>query len=656
MAGVRGREPALDGVRAVAVLAVLAYHQGFSWARGGFLGVSTFFTLSGFLITGLLVSERDLTGRVSLRRFWTRRARRLLPAALLTIFAIACAQLLTHHWHSYRLRGDLFSALGYVANWRFAYAPGGYSALFDQGSPVQHFWSLAVEEQFYVMFPLLVLGAWWVARRARIGRRSVLAAVLAAVSIGSFVLAWTGGGAGANDGYGYYATTHRAGELLLGGLAAIWWAGYHQRRRRPRADRALALAGVAGLVWLIVGWASIGLGDAFVFHGGVEANAVATVAVVLACLVPGPIRRLLGWRPFAGLGRISYATYLFHWPLFAFVTAEAGGFGGFGLFLVRVALVVSLAAASFRWLEEPILSGRPIAPLGLPVTRRLTAGAIGLLLLVAVVAVAKPPSGLQIINTNVTSTASAPAAPPAVRIAYGPLRVMLVGDSLAFTLLPGLQAWPAAHPTSGMQLTWRISMGCPLSGGAIVKLGGKAGQTFPDCGTLVDDAAAKMATDQPDVVLVVGGFADLGDHKFTSGPLADGRWHHLGQPDFDAWELSRLQRAADLWEAQGVRVVWATMPVINVTPLPGGDGTASENDPARLARYNALVRLATAGRAGFTLTDLGAWMATLPGGALDPRWRSDGVHLTVPAGADAVARHLLPLAYAAVARPVPPEN
>jgi len=649
----RGRIAALDGLRALAVVAVLAYHQGFRWARGGYLGVSSFFTLSGFLITGLLVAERDRTGRVGLGGFWSRRARRLLPAALLTLVAVAVAQALTRHWTSVRLRGDLFGALGYVANWRFATAPGGYAALFSQASPVQHFWSLGVEEQFYLAFPLLVLGVWWSARRLHLRSQRVLAAALAALALGSFAIAWSSAARGANDGFGYYATTHRAGELLVGALGALWWA---RPRRRAVPSAVVGLAGVAGLAWLVVAWSTVGLGDRFLFRGGVEANALATVAVILACLVPGPVSRMLSWRPVAGLGRISYGVYLFHWPLFAFVSTAALGVRGWWLFLARCAVVVALATVSFFVLEEPIRTGRAWARGRVRGPRLALAYALVLVAVAGAIGLARPPRGTTLLDFSASKVESAPlstvSAPSPV--AYQPLRLLLVGDSLAYTLLPGLKTWVADHPAAAATLSWRLSMGCPLSGQAIVKLGGKSRPTFPDCSSLVDDGAAKMTDDHPDAALVVGGLADLGDHRFESGPLADGRWHHLGEPAFDQWVLARLQRAADLWQARGLHVVWATMPAIRVEPLAGGDGTASENDPARRARFNDLVRLAAGGRPNFTVADFAGWMDALPGGALDPRWRSDGVHLTVPAGTDAAAKDLMVAVYAALGRPTPP--
>src|SRR5262245_33093968 len=164
-----GYEPALDGLRAVAVMAVLFFHARFSWAQGGFLGVSTFFTLSGFLITSLLLREHATTGSISLRSFWRRRFRRLLPASWLTL-ALVIAMGAAGWWNNDQLRdlrGDVPAALAQVVNWHFILADRSYGAQFAAPSPLEHYWSLSLEEQFYLVFPLAVAGLLILGRRRR---------------------------------------------------------------------------------------------------------------------------------------------------------------------------------------------------------------------------------------------------------------------------------------------------------------------------------------------------------------------------------------------------------------------------------------------------------------------------------------------------------
>src|SRR3954447_11157440 len=178
------RVRALDGLRGLAVAGVLAYHCGFGWARGGFLGVSLFFTLSGFLITSLLLAERSEHGRIGLRGFWARRARRLLPAALLALAVIVAFGATVASGSQLRgLRGDVLAALAYVANWRFVLAGTSYGALWSAPSPVQHFWSLAIEEQLYLVLPVVVVGALALGR----GRLRTVTMALGALLAGSIV-------------------------------------------------------------------------------------------------------------------------------------------------------------------------------------------------------------------------------------------------------------------------------------------------------------------------------------------------------------------------------------------------------------------------------------------------------------------------------------
>src|SRR3954470_7804794 len=206
--------PALDGLRALAVIAVLLSHAGFRWARGGFLGVTTFFVLSGFLICGLLLVERDSTGRISLRSFWARRARRLVPGVLVLVALVAGYYFAVAARPSRGVVGDALAAMTWVGNWRFVLAHRSYADLFSQASPFQHTWSLAVEEQFYVVAPLLVagllaVGAMW--HRHRTGlRRWPLAAVVVSGIAASTVAAAVLHPAGAQASRAYYGTDARA--------------------------------------------------------------------------------------------------------------------------------------------------------------------------------------------------------------------------------------------------------------------------------------------------------------------------------------------------------------------------------------------------------------------------------------------------------------
>ncbi|MEL7207370.1 MAG: acyltransferase, partial [Actinomycetota bacterium] len=242
-------EPGLDGLRGLAVLGVLLFHGGFSWAVGGYLGVSTFFTLSGFLITSLLLREREATGTISLKGFWGRRFRRLMPASLVALAGIVVYGLLVADQAQLNdLRGDVLAALAYVANWRFIFQDQSYADLFTSPSPVQHFWSLAIEEQFYFVFPLLAAGVLTVGR----GSRQIFMVVLGLGAVASTLLMVSLHEPGLETTRVYYGTGTRAVELLTGALLATIVAGNPFRFRalgRRLVTVAGLLAGALCLFW-----------------------------------------------------------------------------------------------------------------------------------------------------------------------------------------------------------------------------------------------------------------------------------------------------------------------------------------------------------------------------------------------------------------------
>ncbi|TDC48452.1 acyltransferase, partial [Jiangella ureilytica] len=296
--------PDVEGLRAVAVLLVLAYHAGVPLASGGFVGVDVFFVISGFLITGLILREIDTTGRLRLGRFYARRIRRLLPATAVVLAATAALALLLLpplRWPA--IAGDIAASATYVVNWRLASESVDYLAAEDAPSPVQHFWSLAVEEQFYLLWPVLIIGLLWWHRRRR-GRpslRRTLLAGLAIVAVPSFV--WSLHLTASSPGAAYFVSTTRAWELAAGAALAIGarrlerlgsleWAGW--------MAGALAWAGLAA-----IGWAALTY-DATTAFPGIAALApvLGTTAVVAAGVVSRRTSagRLLGTAPMRWVG------------------------------------------------------------------------------------------------------------------------------------------------------------------------------------------------------------------------------------------------------------------------------------------------------------------------------------------------------------------
>jgi peptidoglycan/LPS O-acetylase OafA/YrhL len=433
--------PALDGVRALAVSAVVAYHLGY--LPGGWLGVDVFFVLSGFLITTLLLREHGETGSVVRVRFWARRAKRLLPAVLLMLAVLG-----VYAWAGgpglvpAQLRSPALATFFYVANWQQLIAGHGYFAQFSSPGPLLHTWSLAIEEQYYLVWPfLLALGMWALGRRRGVTRPLVAATVGAAAASA----AWMGVAAHVwSANRAYLGTDTRAWELLVGGAAAMLWpAG----ARAVSSRRGWAVASVAGLVGVGAVLARAGGPPAWIWDGGLVAAGLGSTAVIVGVLrAPrGPVARVLALAPLAWLGRISYSLYLWHWPVIVLVNQSTTGLSGAALVVLRVALMLAATCASYYLIESPLRRAdwaawrrRALAP----------AGALATAALVVVGTTAPVSAGAAPVShhgnpATVTATVgSVPAALPAGRVPSpsDPLRVWIMGDSVMFDSAAGLTA------------------------------------------------------------------------------------------------------------------------------------------------------------------------------------------------------------------------
>ncbi len=458
--------PALDGLRAVAVAGVVAYHLGFGWASGGYLGVDLFFVLSGFLITGLLLEEWTGAGRINLSAFWARRARRLLPALFLVLVAIGAYVVLngrfgppgsTAQVDLSGLRGDGFATLLYVANWHAILAHQSYFAQFSAPSPLQHTWSLAIEEQFYVVWPivLLTLLAWAGRHWRRIGLALCLGGVLASAALMA-ALYHPGG----DPTRVYFGTDTRAFDLLAGAAIAMLAAARAQpgpRARRLLHTAALPAAAGLGVFWVVAGTpagAAAGLPRSWMFEGGFLAcAALATVVVADARLLQqGPLGAVLSLRPLRWLGTISYGIYLWHWPVLVYLSTARTGLVGWQLDLARVAVTLAMATASFYLVERPLRrrryrgwAGRSLAPLGAAVTAAVV-------VVSTVPAVAAPTSRAPVVAAAPVGRGTAVAGaggfagqrpivlPPGSFSRADPLRVTALGDSVMYVAEPGIAA------------------------------------------------------------------------------------------------------------------------------------------------------------------------------------------------------------------------
>jgi peptidoglycan/LPS O-acetylase OafA/YrhL len=362
--------PGLDGLRALAVAVVVAYHLGLGWAGGGLLGVGVFFTLSGYLITDILVGQWRSAGAINLKKFWIRRARRLLPALFTVLAVVAVWVTIGYPGELSMVRGDTVAAALYVTNWWFIAQNASYFSRFGPPSPITHLWSLAVEEQFYLIWPWLVLAACVAGRRiARTlaeGRelpwlRWAGIAVTLLLAVASFVALEAVFHPGVDPTRAYEGTDTRAGGLLVGAALAIGWPT-RRMVRRPNCPLLLDAAGMAGLAVIgVLIWRTTEY-SAFMFRGGMVVLSVATAVVIAAVVHPhSRVGRLLGIAPLRWLGVWSYGIYLWHYPLIV-LTAPGGNpdsqpiSGGKQVMLAAAAVLA--AALSWTLIEEPIRSGR----------------------------------------------------------------------------------------------------------------------------------------------------------------------------------------------------------------------------------------------------------------------------------------------------------
>ncbi|WP_040949160.1 acyltransferase family protein [Gorillibacterium massiliense] len=344
----------LDGLRAIAVLAVIAYHLNLKWAPGGLLGVGIFFTLSGYLITDLMIAEKQDTGRIDLKQFWFRRARRLLPA-MFVMLAVVCVVVALTGIRQPSLHGDAWAAAGYISNWWLIFHKVSYFESFGPPSPLGHLWSLAVEEQFYLLWPLLLALLLRISKRRGILFSLTLA--IAALSALAMLFLYT---PGEDPSRVYYGTDTRAFGLLIGAALAVLWPSRKLRANiSAKSRRMLDTAGIGGLLAIFyMIWQTDQYG-AGLYKGGLVLLSAATAMVVAVLAHPASqLGKLMGSKPLRWLGARSYGIYLWHFPIIVLTSPEVNT-NGFDLTrcLLQIAASVSLAAISYKYIEDPIRKG-----------------------------------------------------------------------------------------------------------------------------------------------------------------------------------------------------------------------------------------------------------------------------------------------------------
>jgi peptidoglycan/LPS O-acetylase OafA/YrhL len=674
-----GFVPALDGLRAVAVLGVMLYHGGAPLVSGGFLTIDVFFVLSGFLITSLLIGEWTKRLTIQLGQFWARRARRLLPALLVMLLGVAVyAKLFAGAGEYANLRLDSLSTLFYVSNWHFIFGSSNYFNLSAQPSPLQHMWSLSIEEQFYIVWPPVVLVLLHLGRRLRPSRRlwpvlavSVAGAIASAIDMR---LAYQGG---ASVMRLYEGTDTRCQDILIGAALATAMAIWAQHRKvlpaaAPEAapskglERAHPAAGTAGafparphrrdlrrrrgpgikpitaweitapgaqVVLQILGWSAVAAAaylwshltgpSAFLFEGGYFLFALG-VALVIFCAVTvqgGSLSLALGNPVFRYIGKISYGAYLWHFPLFELLSGERLHLYGNPLLALRISATLLVATGSFYLVEEPIRRRR---------TRSFTEWRAWLLTSGAFL-------GVVAVTIAATLAPTAEAASPGrlVGAQYGgpPVKVMVFGDSVAWRVAFSMLA---SQPQNNynVNIDNGAIVGCGLLRSAKYMDHGFANPMAQQCDTSSPRSAqwpAQWTGDldqfRPNVVMVLAGRREVADR------LINGHWTHIGQPVFDAVLRQSLEEAVQVGTSTGALMVLMTAPCFASGEQANGQPWP-EDSPVRVAEYNALVRQVAAEHpATVQLDDFGALLC--PGGVFTPSIGGvqirdgDGVH-TVP--------------------------
>ncbi len=346
--------PGIDGLRAVAVAAVFLYHANVSWMPGGFLGVDVFFVISGYLITSLLIAEFEDRGRIALGRFWAGRARRLLPALFALLAVCLAIGATVQRGKLVGLRGDALASIFYVANWRFIFDHESYFAQFGRPSLLRHLWSLAVEEQFYLLWPPLFLVG------MRLLRRAALAALVALGAIGSTALMWALYHPGADTSRIFYGTDTRAAPLLIGVLLAfVWKPSAMPAWDSARARRRLDAASLVALAAVIYAFVAVHDYDQSIYRGGFLVLALCAALLLATIVHPASLLgRVLAHPVPRWLGERSYGIYLWHWPVLVFSRPGVDVHLPRGVLIpAQAAGTVALAALSYRYIERPIRTG-----------------------------------------------------------------------------------------------------------------------------------------------------------------------------------------------------------------------------------------------------------------------------------------------------------
>jgi peptidoglycan/LPS O-acetylase OafA/YrhL len=612
---------------------MLAWHAHVGWVKGGFARMTIFFALSGYLAAASYLSLRRRGVDRAFLSFWRRRARRLLPVSLL---GIAAAVTVTAWVGSEQarndLRGDAFSVLGYVSNWRFLFNDRSYGDLFERPSAFQHFWSLSLEEQLFWTLPLVMFAAVMVARR-----RPWLATGLAAVTLASIpaFVAHTPDAA-------YYGTHVRGGEFLAGVTLALM---LDRRGGVPLAAQpAIRVAGGLSLAFLVGVMLLVDRTHAWLYQGGLGLFAIPAVLVIAAALDQrGAVPASLSFEPLVRIGRWAFPIYVLHWPVFLVLSSERTGLSGAPLVVVQLATSIALGAVVHHWYEKPLMTPGSSPVITWWQRDRMAFGALALASLVLAVTVINihPAPAVydfaaaeRLANEGPVATATGDGVlidAPLDGVALDDrTTVALFGGSTAVMLGGRIWDWSTesahARPVPGYS---RLGCGLLTEGERIFGTGSdggvRSGRPDPHCLGWVEAWSAAVEENRIEVAVVLVGVWDTADWKLDG----EDDWLSIGDSRVDGLLRAQLERAVDVLNERGAFVVLATTPEVG----PGADGRAREarslrdDHGRRVAAFNDLVREVADSRVGATVVEYGQFIDGL-GPELSAQWLPDGIHPT----------------------------
>ncbi|EOP46160.1 acyltransferase family protein [Bacillus cereus] len=345
----------LDSLRGLAILGVILYHINFNWMPGGFLGVTVFFVLSGYLITDILAIEWKNNKRIDLKKFWLSRARRLLPGMLIMLIVTLAWITIFHSSLLVKMQGDSLAALLYFSNWWYIYHKLSYFDSFSQLSPLNHFWSLAVEEQFYVVWPFVIsLGFYYIKKQSRMILFICLGAIASALAMAILYEP------GTDPSRIYYGTDTRAFSLLIGAaLALIWPSSRLASKIIPQARLILDIIGGVALIIILTMFWKTNQYEPFLYRGGMVLLSIATALLVANLAHPASrIAQFLRFRPLRWMGVRSYGIYLWHYPIITLTTPKVNtGEFSFTRAILQFLLIIIVAQISWKFIENPIRKG-----------------------------------------------------------------------------------------------------------------------------------------------------------------------------------------------------------------------------------------------------------------------------------------------------------